>query len=263
VIAAPVEIEELLRAELLADSDQSGNARVLHQRTKGRGGLLRLPLEAGGAMVVKIWHLRTIKDRLKSRLGISNGCREWCMHRLIHDGGLHTPAPLGFLRLQLPGGDNLESMAIEDLGETMSVREHLTSLMLAGEEDAVRDIESEIIVSTQRLLAMGVVDIDHQLNNFLVDRNGAVHRIDFECAQRRRIYRSLRSARITMLARLISSHIYVAQPDVPRSLSFTKRLYQALEPGRRDRERIQRAVNENLERQYQRKGVFTSITLPD
>jgi len=263
VIAAPIEIEQLLRAELLADAAESGHARVLHERTKGRGGLLRLPLEAGGAMVVKIWHLRTIKDRLKSRLGLSNGCREWCMHRFIHGGGLHTPAPMGFLRLQLPGGNDLEAMAIEDLGETVLVRKHLESLMLCDEEDAIRAVESMIIESTRQLLSLGVIDIDHQLNNFLVDGSGAVYRIDFECARRVRFFNPRHSDRTKMLSRLISSHIYATQPQVHRSVSFVARLYEEIRPGRRERERIQLDVNSNLERQYQKNGVLTAIALPD
>jgi len=261
VTTIPTEIERLLRIHL-GSGDHQAEGEIMHRRRGNRGGLLRLPLVAGGALVVKVWPVQNLKEQIKASMHISNARREWRMHRLIHRAGLLVPEPRGFLRVSTPDGRHFEVMAFEDLGETERGLPYLKRMISEGDALAVAEFEARIIDVTAELINLRVLDIDHQLNNFVVDGHGRLFRIDFECAQRTRFMGMRQDTYMQMLARLLASHVYAVQPHVERTEQFGMQLYSRLQPDKRLRSLIQSSVDMKLEVQRLRNGVASTVSLP-
>jgi hypothetical protein len=257
----PEEIERLVCGHLEAVSRGEDDS-VVHSRNRNRGGLMRGSLPSGEAVVVKFWRIRNAKERLKRFFRVSNGQREWEIHTAVYAVGVPTPKPIGFCRhLTSPTG-HFEAMAIADLGETTRVLEYLKTLIEEGSEEAVSQCERALIKITSGLIRMGVVDIDHQLNNFLVDINGGFFRVDFECARQSGWLRSGRKHLVEMLARFLLSHTFVVQPDTDRTISFAERLYEVLAIDRPARALISERVKAMLEVQRLSCGIHSAVVLP-
>ena len=257
----PANIEYLLLRHLGDDLVQT-DGEVFHTRSGNRGGVMRLPLGVGGSIVVKVWRTRNLKERVKCAVHFSNGWREWRMHRLIRRAGVRVPEPLGFYRLTMPDGERYEVMAIEDLGETERGLPYLKRLIAAEEESAVESFENRVIAITAEIVGLGVVDVDHQLNNFLVDTASRLIRIDFECARRPWLGVMPRREYAEMMARLLASHVYAVQPDVCRTERFAEQLYGRLSIDRKVRALVRSSLNEKLEIQYRKMGVASVVKLP-
>ena len=257
----PVNIAALVRNHLEANQASVGGDAI-HARGGRRGGLLRLPLGPTGTVVVKLWRVGTRKERIKLAVRLSNGWREWRMHQFVHRGGVQVPAPLGFCRLTVANGDQWEVMAIEDLGATERGLPYLKKLISAGMEADIAIFEEGLIAITTQIARLGVVDSDHQLNNFLVDDTGRLLRIDFECA--RRPWRGNLPAGdyAEMIARLLASHVYAVQPDVRRTERLAETLYGELGLDGRVRAKVSESVNDKLEYQHRKVGVASAVTLP-
>lgn len=258
---AQTHIKVLIQRHLENGPDESVG-ETLHTRGNKRGGLLRLPLESGGSTVVKMWRIRNLKERIKSIIYRSNGWREWRMHRRIHQARIQVPEPFGFFRLKRPNGEKFEFLAIEDLGSTERGLPYLKRLIADNDESAVKSFENRLIEITLSLVGLGVVDIDHQLNNFLIDKSDRLLRIDFECA--RQYWPGVTPKRefAEMIARLLASHIYAVQPDMSRTKQFSERLYRQLNINHQIRARVQSSVNKKLDIQHRKMGVATTINLP-
>lgn len=254
------EIEPLLRHHL------KGNAlnriETVHTRSDNRGGLLRLLLASGGSVIVKVWRLRNFKEQLKSFAYLSNGRREWRVHRFIYKAGIQAPAPLAFYQMMMPEGIRCELMAIEDLGVTCQGLPYLKQLIAHGHEVDIISFENSLIELTNQFIKLRILDIDHQLNNFVVDAQGRLMRIDFECARKHPLGVMPRKEYAEMLSRLITSHIYAVQPDVGRSVRFAEQLYKKLDARHWIKEMVHNSVNDKLARQLASGGVNTTVSLP-
>ena len=234
----------------------------LHIRSNQRGGLFRLKLEDGNTVVAKVWNIRNLKERFKSITRISNGWREYRMHRLVYQAGIATPEPISFFRSTMHNGSAVEVMIMEDIGVTTKSLVMLKSLLCQGNESKVLSLENEMIEITAKFLNLNILDIDHQPNNFVVDTNNRLLRVDFECARMRPFYSLRKKEFVTMIARFITGHIHAVQPDVDRSVEFAMRLYNNIAISKHYKELIKDKVNENLAYQLIHKGVDTKVTLP-
>jgi hypothetical protein len=255
------EIKLSLQRYLEGDLGTEGGEQI-HTRCGNRGGLLRLSLKSGGSIVIKIWRFRNIKERIKFAVHLSNGRREWRMHRLLYNAGIPTPQPLWFHSLDVANGQIYEAMAIEDLGATERGLTRLKKLVVTEDENAVISLEDRLILITVKFIQLGVLDVDHQLNNFLVDADGHLFRIDFECARQRYLTTLRKQEYSEMIARLLASHIYAVQPDVIRSVYFAERLYNNLNFDHQLQIMVRKSVDSKLERQRRENGVVTVVKLP-
>jgi hypothetical protein len=235
---------------------------TIHRRSNGRGGLLRLGLLNGTTVAVKVWYVRDLREWFKATINLSNGQREWRMHRLIFQAGINVPEPLGFYSLITKKGLRFQTMVIEDIGETIKSMIYLKQLISANDELLVLEFEEKLIESTAQLLKLHILDIDHQMNNFVIDQKGCLMRIDFECARRYPFRYMPQKQYIKMLARFITGYIYTVQPDVGRSIRFAERLYEVLGVSRKEKILIQKAVTGNLSSQLATKGIETVVRLP-
>lgn len=257
----PENIKDLL-CRYLGEEHVLPAGKVCHTRSKDRGGVLRLPLEDGGSVVVKVWRIRNVKERIKSAAYISNGWREWRMHRYIYRKGIRVPEPLFFSRLKVVTDEYYEVMGIEDLGETEQGLPYLKRLIAAEDESRITTFENSLVNITTEIVGLGIVDIDHQLNNFLIDKVQRLMRIDFECARRPLFGIVPREEFAEMIARLLTSHIYAVQPDVGLSKGFAKQLYNRLDIGHQVRSLVQSSVNKKLENQRIGEDVVSAVVLP-
>jgi hypothetical protein len=233
----------------------------VHARSKNRGGLFRLHLESGGNLVVKIWHLRNIKEKCKAAARISNGRREWLMHRLVYEAGIKVPEPLLFLCLTIADFGACELMGIEDIGVTESGVPYLKRLIAAGCEREIIHFEDCLIDITSRLLRLKILDVDNQLNNFLVDGNGRVFRIDFECARRRHLFKLHRVELATMLDRLLRSHLHATYPESERTSQFMTRVSGSLAISADVRQMTAAITSKELIRERSKTGIEYNVDL--
>lgn len=253
------EIESSLQLYLLGGVD-SGSETV-HVRSSNRGGLVRLHLTNGGSVVVKLWRIRNFKERLKAVGNLSNGRREWRIHRLIYRNGINVPEPLFFQRLTIPVVGPCEIMTIEDIGETECGVPYLKQLIITGRDKDITVFEDRIIDITSELLKMRILDVDNQLNNFLVDTAGRVLRTDFECARRRRFFSLRRLEFATMLDRLLRSHLHATHPDSERTSRFMAKVATRLTIPTNIRQMVAEITRNELQRERKETGIRYAIVL--
>jgi len=221
------EIAPLLCRHLKGDASAVGD--TVHTRSDSRGGLFRLPLANGGSMVFKVWRIRNAKERLKSVTHLSNGWREWRMHQFVYRAGIDVPAPFCFQQITIPGFSHCEIMAIEDVGKVESGVPYLKRLIAAGLDDEIIAFEDRMIDITSQLLKLKIIDVDNQLNNFLINSVDRVIRIDFECARKPCFFTLRKRKYATMLERLLRSHLHATYPASERTSRFMLRLAERLE----------------------------------
>ncbi len=254
------EIKSLVWRYLEGDALAIGEG--MHVRSDGRGGLYRLPLESGGTVVVKVWLIRNLKERVKYVARISNGLNEWNIHRLVYNAGIATSKPIAFYRMPMRNGTSCEVLVVEDLGETVSSLSWLKQLISRGDESKVVSFEDKLIEITARFIDLHILDIDHQLNNFVVDAHSRLMRVDFECARKHLFSLKFKKDCVKMIARFLTGHVHAVQPDVDRSARFAERLYAKVHIGHRMKAMVNENVNANLTYQLTHSGVDTKVSLP-
>lgn len=242
--------------------DKSIACDRLHVRSDQRGGLYRLAREDGTTVVAKVWQIHNVRERFKSTVRISNGWREWCMQRIAYTSGIATPQPFAFFRFSTMSGDRVEALLMEDIGEVVSSMQVLKLLISNNNALEVASFEDRLISITTRFIDLKFIDIDHQLNNLVVDKKGRILRLDFECTKRRIFGFMKQNLLITMIARFITGHIHAVQPNVSRSVSFAERLFSALNLNCHQKAMIQGAVDANLHHQMFNNNVCTKVSLP-
>jgi hypothetical protein len=255
-------ITAILRAHL-EDNHQAVVIKSIHTRSLARGGILRLHLEPGVTVIVKLWRIRNLKERIKSIARISNGWSEWRMHSRFHEKGVTVPEPIFFDKMALKNGEQWEVMAIEDLGHAETGLQYLKRLISTGAEDCVESFEKTLIDMTTQFVSMEIMDIDNQLNDYLVDRDSRVYRTDFECAYRPIMWKTAYRDYIKMIARLLTSHMHAVQPDTARTERFAKELYGRLGLDSRLKAMINKQMQAALEHEKNVTGIEMAMTLPD
>jgi hypothetical protein len=253
------EIEPLLRHHL--EGNVISRTETVHTRSGNRGGLLRLPLASGGSVIVKVWRLRNLKEQLKSFTYLSNGHREWRIHRLIHKAGVHVPEPLIYQRLTIPNFGPCEIMVIEDVGETECGVPHLKRLIATGRDNAITMFEGQMINITAELLKLKILDVDNQLNNFLIDSVNCVFRIDFECAHRRFDLSYRQNEYATMLDRLLRSHLHATYPESERTSRFMLQVATSLSVPAKIRQMATEITRNELQKETKKTGIEYAIAL--
>jgi len=255
-------IKLLIRTHL-EDNEPFVSDNAIHVRGEDRGGLLRLPLKDEGTVIVKLWRIRSDKEKIKWFFRLHGGWKEWRMHSFLYKAGIAIPKPIGFYRFTLRNGEQWETMAIEDLGTTERGLNYIKRLIAEKNEEDIRIFENSLINVTEEFIRIGIFDIDHQLNNFLVNSNSNLFRIDFECAKLKRWKNKLPLQYAEMLARLIASHVYAVQPDVVRTEQFAKALYSRLNLDSRIKAAIENSVTQKLKFQYRNAGINSKVSLPN
>lgn len=233
---------------------------VLHNRSRGRGGLLRLISSDLGEIVAKVWVNPNVKDRVKCRLGISNAQHEWRMQQRLFAAGMHVPSPLGYLSFRC-GRQTVEVLTISYIGEVTSGLVHLKACMASGSENRIAHFEREVIDMTRTMIGAKVLDMDHQLNNIVVTSRNEVFRLDVECARRWRFIPLPDKAYGETVGRLVSSHAYASQPELYRTEDFASRLADALSPPEAALSHAAAVIERALARQKVRSGTDSRLNL--
>ena len=244
----------------IMEQASTDDCTIIHNRGGGRGMLLRLHLRDAPDVIVKAWALRNLRERIKCWLGISNGAREWKMHCRVQQLGLRVPQPVAYSQVVIPSG-RYEIMVVEDLGETTKALQYLKRCLARKDDAEIARLEESVIEMAHLLVRAGVVDVDHQLNNIVLDASNEIVRIDLECARRCRPGRVPTEAYSTMIARLICTHAYACQPDLHLTEAFARTLSDRLQPPAAVLELAEAIINRNLKKQHRRKGIDSRLSL--
>ncbi len=253
-------VDDIVR-QWLVTKDLVDGCSVLHQRPKGRGTLLRIGEPGGRTVIVKLWPTRSAREVLKCTLGISNGFREWRIHRYLARLGLHVPTPLRYSRLKLVPDGRFEVMVVQDLGPTVAGLSYLKTCLQNEDEERIERLEHEVIEVAATLLRSRIIDIDHHLGNFVVNDNEDILRIDFECARRWLPGRVPLGALGTMIGRLVCSHVYACQPHVERSEAFAARVADRLRLSGPVLSTANALIVRNLGKQLEHQGIESRLAL--
>jgi hypothetical protein len=215
---------------------------------------VRLPGET--SLIVKTRKVANLTERLKSLAGASNPHHEFRVHRLVAQAGLCVPRPLQFFSLYAHGCGYFEVIVMEDLGRTTNGLVFLKQLISRGAVDAAERFESHVIEQTRLIIQAKIVDIDHQLRNFVIDQNERVHRIDLECARHWRMGRMPVAQCGAMLGRLVCSHVFACHPDITQSVRFADKIAEALAPP----PVVLQHANEQIKMALRRQTIGTGIS---
>lgn len=252
---------ETVVSKWVSSGELPAGCSILHQRPNGRGTLLRIRDAGSTSMIVKLWPVRTNRERLKCALRISNGRREWRIHSYLARVGLHVPAPIGYAELVLSPSQRYELMAVQDLGQTTRGLPYLKQCIQHQDEVRVQRFEDEVIEVARVLMRSRIVDVDHQLNNFVVSGRDEIARIDFECARRWLPGRAPVDELGRMIGRLICTHVYACQPDIERSEAFAARISERLQLPRQVFSAANALIVRNLGKQAEHRGIDSQLRL--
>lgn len=241
--------------------DQLRHAEVL--KLKNGKMVCRVHDSDGESMILKLWEPQASRlgQALRRMTGRTPLRREAVMLRYLGDHGVRVPRVLGYGRLDAAFSPYVAGIAIEDWGPQSTGLAYLKSLLRSGRFESADRFEQQVIELTASFLQLGVIDVDHRLNNMLVSEDGEPRRIDLELAKRRW---SVTAARPLgqMLGHLLTTYIFAVQPDLSRFRPFASRLVERIRPRRAALRHAEVAVREELARQRHTVGVDSRVEFP-
>jgi uncharacterized protein YjhX (UPF0386 family) len=194
-----------------------------HRVLAERGGRVTAGVarEDGSEVVVKLWRLRGGRDLARRACRRTKGTAEWRVGERMYAAGLRVPRPLAYVDLWGHGLGHHEAYVCEHLGPVRIVGRELHALAKEGRTERCRALSDRIAGYTCWMLSSGVIDLDHRVDNFVLDEAGVLYRIDLENAA---IHRGPHppAARLTrMLGGLIGSYAWKARPAPGMADRFT------------------------------------------
>jgi hypothetical protein len=150
---------------------------------------------------------------------------------LLRRSGIRVPALLGHERIQGMGLPFTDALFLEDLGPCTMAVKHVKKLIRERREEELQRFVGECIDMTRRIVAAGILDLDHHFMNIVATPSGRAARLDLEIAERQARGRLPSAPYGEMLGRLIGTFSYAVQPDGPdRVIAFSRALAEALDP---------------------------------
>lgn len=253
----PPEMERRLQA-LRASFDA---AQVVYRRENRI--VIRLPApERGGSVILKMWARPDARGALRRVLRIGSCEHEWRSLRRLAAAGVAVPQPLGHARVAPAIAGYTDALFMEDLGECESANQYLRRLLREGREDEIVRFEDAMIEMTGRILAAGMLDVDHGLVNMVVQGSGRPVRLDLELARHVVWPRAFTGQYGRMLGHLLALHAFAVQPDTRRTSLFAERLRRRLAPPARVLAQASEYVRLGMRLQRERQGIDTQVRLP-
>lgn len=237
------------------------NADVINRRENRV--VIRWRMEdTGRSIIVKMWSRTDWKGRLRRLLGRAACNHEWRNLARVGRLGVAVPQPLGFCRVVPDIDGYTDVLFMEDLGECELAMDYLKRLIRSGQEKAALNFENEQIDMTAKIVAAGMLDVDHGMLNIVVQGSGRAVKLDLELT-RRVIWPSLFPGMYgQMLGRMIGLHAFTVQPEVGRTTRFAERLCERLRPPKTVLKRAGAHVRNMMQKQFLKIGMDTRIVLP-
>ena len=244
---------------LVAHSGRAGGESPL--KAKRGKTVFRVRLDNSSSAILKLWQRSGWRGWFRRASRTSAPDRELRVLRHLSLAGVRVPRVLGSTRLSPRESPFDFAIALEDMGGMGEGRQHMRRLLSAGDDVRLRAFEDALIDLTESILQARVVDPDHSLYNVTVSAEGDPTRLDFEIA---RIVRSPEAALRRcggMLASLVASYAFTAQPDVGRVAAFANRLVERLQPPARALQKGRDRIERMLEHQRRTRGVDIRLDL--
>ena len=255
-VARPAVRGPMIREIVEAVASGEKDAEVLRRRSDCL--VVRLK-HADESVVVKLWDRRGLRALVRNLSRTGNRNREWGTLERLTSKGLEVPRPLHHFRLKRRDGPFTEALVMQDLGDCTRAVNHLKELLSDG-RDAERSVFDGAVIDMTHALVndCGILDVDHHLNNIVVQPNGRIARIDFELARRVFWPRLFTASYAQMLAAIVFSYVIAAQPSVEPARAFAAALYRRLEPSAGIRASVDEIIRRRLESQREEVGVEVS-----
>lgn len=228
------------------------NRVVVRQRAAGG---------AGPDLILKLWSRPDWRGAARRLLRVTSCEHEYRSLARLERAGVSVPHPYGVARLRPAIAGFTELLAMEDLGQPPSANEHVRRLIAEAREGEVRAFEDAVIEMTGRILAAGIVDVDHGFVNIVV-RDGAPMRLDVELARYVGWPRAVPSLYGRMLGHLLALHAFAVQPHTGRTADFAARLRERLDPPARALAAASAYVQLGMRMQRDKHGIDTRVVLP-
>jgi hypothetical protein len=246
---------DLLRA-------QFDRAEVLH-RQKNKT-VLRLRGDGAPSIIAKLWSHPPLAGALRRMVSATPSDQEWRNSLRLAKAGVPVAQLLGRTRLAPGLAGYTDAVFMEDLGDCELATDYLKRLIALGDEARVLQFEDALIKMMERMLAAGIIDVDHGMANVVVQKSGRPVRLDFELA-RRVVWPALPlfSAMYgEMVGRFIGLHAFAVQPDTARNTRFAARVRTRLRPSPRVLRRASAYASEMMKKQREETGIDTRLQLP-
>lgn len=243
--------------ELVLATGQGKQADIRILKERGNDvRVARVPYPDGnGTVVVKLWNRRGLRGTLRRISRTNIGWREYAALRFLEPLQVGTPQPLAYLVLRDPHTPYTEALVSADLGECQRALAVFKDLLAAHDDAGVHAFESALIESTAGMLAVGLVDTDHRIPNFVVPVGSEKPvRLDFELCRRVRHVALHPHSVGLMLGTLLGTHVFAVQPHTEKTIAFASRLQAAVQPTRRIRDVAQARVAQMLTTQTRERG---------
>ena len=230
---------------------------VLKQEVDSR--TLRLHCDPRSSVIVKLWARPGLRGLVRRLTRTDPASREHAALARLQDAGIPVPTPMALYRPRIAGIVESDAFFMEDLGPCCTALDHLKKLIEAGDEDRVAGFVDSILDLTEAVLAAGILDTDHHLNNMVVTESGRLVRLDTELA--RPVRRRPPALYGEMLGRLTGSMMFAVQPDLDRVVSFARALDRRLALSKEVKQAMSAQVDRMTEHQIRNTGRVTRVDL--
>ena len=251
---------EQMRQVLAHVCDDFEHANIIYQRDNRT--VIRAMAAPQTSIIVKLWARPDWRGTLRRLFKMSPADYEWHNLQRFARAGIRVPKPLGFCRVRRHQHNFTDALFLEDLGETTSATEHVKLLIRAMEEKRLRMLEDELIEMTDRMVAAGIVDVDHGLINTVVPHSGEPIRLDLEMARTLWMPSLYWRAYGRMIGHLVSTYAFAVQPNTSRTTDFAQRLQQRLRPSKRTLSWAKKYVGAMMNEQRRVWNIDTRVRLP-
>ncbi len=146
--------------------------------------VLRIQVD-GESVIAKLWDRRSVRSLLRNLSRTSNRHREWRTLKRLFSRGMNVPRPLQQFHLSRSDSPFSDALVMQDMGDCVRGANALKTMLREGNDEERRRVEAEVIDMTHELVhGCRILDVDHHLNNIVLQPDGRVARLDFELARR-------------------------------------------------------------------------------
>lgn len=211
---------------------------------------------------LKIWQSSGLKERIKNFIRIDRSNYEYRNINYLRSKGVIAPEVFYFARIR-EKELTTNVLVTEYISTNLPVFLYIENNCSSRSFDAIIIFTEKILTLTEEILNAGIIDLDHNLSNMLVNDKGDLVKIDLELAVKKNIF-NLKSKKICrMYSSLITSYVFAVQPNLELASKFTLSLYKKFELDSHSIEVTNKLVMTALERQLREKGIDSRFDLPN
>lgn len=215
--------------------------------------------EGENQLILKIWRYHDLKHRFKDMLKIGNPYSEFRGLRLLNHASIPCPKIYFF-------GKSITNSTIctyyqitEFIDSEEDAMQYVKRLLHKNLSEELEGLSREILVLTQSMLDIHLIDTDHRMTNLMVNKQGQPMKIDLELSNTPSRFRKSDKQVGMMIATLVYSYALAVQPNVNLAQKFSDRAFNSLNLTAGAKLTATTRIRRALLKQFQKTGIETEI----